>query len=97
MTGGGQNHTETYEYDNLERVTQVQESVSGVAGTLTRNFTYDGNSNVLTASDRRGVVTTYQYDALNYRTSARLSGPFGPDINVANGDSRSRGESAKLS
>ena len=82
MSGGGQSRTQTYEYDNLERLTSVAENASGVSGPLTRIFTYDGNSNVLTETDRRGVVTTYQYDALNYQTSARLSGPFGPDINV---------------
>ena len=82
MTGGGQSRTQTYEYDDLERLRTLEENVSGVSGSLTRSFTYDRNSNVLTETNRRGVVTTYEYDALNYQTSARLSGPFGPDINV---------------
>src|SRR6185295_8141733 len=47
-----------------------------------RHFSYDANSNLLSSTDRRGVVTTSQYDALNYQTSARLSGPRGPDIAV---------------
>jgi RHS repeat-associated protein len=82
MSGGGQNRTESYTYDNLERMIQSDENGDGLSQSLTRTVVYDANSNPITTTDRRGVVTTNLYDELNYRTSSRLSGPFGPDITV---------------
>jgi len=80
VSGGGQSVAQAYTYDNLERLIKVEVTGSGVVDMLTRRLTYDGNSNVLTKTDRRGVTTTFTYDALNFETSQRLSGPHGADI-----------------
>ncbi|HJQ33118.1 MAG TPA: Ig-like domain-containing protein [Pyrinomonadaceae bacterium] len=83
LAGGGQSLSQVYHYDGIERVARIEETASGVAAALTRSFTYDTNSNVTSQTDRRGVKTTYEYDALNFRTSERLSGPFGADAQVS--------------
>jgi len=36
----------------------------------TETYTYDGNGNLTSHTDRRGKVTVYQYDGLNRRTFA---------------------------
>lgn len=77
--GGAQQYHAEYTYDLLDRVTLVSETTAD-AGSYTRAMTYDKNSNLLTEEDRRGVLTTYQYDALNFRTKTTLSGSFGPSI-----------------
>jgi RHS repeat-associated protein len=82
LSGGGQSLNQTYTYDALERVTRIEETANGVAASLARTFTYDANSNVTSQTDRRGVTTTYEYDALNFRTSERLAGPFGADVQL---------------
>jgi RHS repeat-associated protein len=82
-TGGGQSLNQSYAYDDVERVTRIDETASGVSSSLARTFTYDPNSNVLSKTDRRGVKTTYEYDALNFMTSERVSGPFGADVRVS--------------
>lgn len=80
LSGNGQSVAQAYTYDNLERLITVEVTGSGVVDMVSRRLTYDGNSNVITKTDRRGVTTTYVYDALNFETSRRLSGPFGADI-----------------
>jgi len=77
IAGGGQTRATVYHYDLLERVESVIETGTGI-DTLTRTFTYDNNSNVESATDRRGVTTTYSYNGLNHLTSVQVSGPFGP-------------------
>ncbi len=72
-SGGPQSYSATYGYDALGRVTGVSEAVSGTAG-FSRSYTYDGNSNLLTASDRRRVTTAYTYDALNFLTTVTTGG-----------------------
>jgi RHS repeat-associated protein len=59
-------------YDGLNRVTerihnyQPPAQVSNPADVNVREaYTYDGNGNVLTVTDGRGVVTRYEYDAVN--------------------------------
>ena len=79
---GGQSVEVTNVYDALDRVKLLTETVSG-AGTFSHAFTYDGNSNLLTEEDRRGVKRTYAYDDLNYRTSTTVSGPFGGQKTVS--------------
>ena len=83
LEGGGQSLAQSFTYDDLERVTRAEETANGVSATITRAFTYDPNSNVLTQTDRRGVKTTYVYDALNFVTSERISGPFGAELRVS--------------
>jgi RHS repeat-associated protein len=79
MDGGTQKTKKTYVYDNQERVTQLKEDVSG-AGQFVLHYTYDNNSNLLTETDRRGVMRTYEYDALNFKTKTVVNGPFGASI-----------------
>lgn len=74
--GGTQRFDATHIYDHLERLRSRSENVSG-AGEFVMTYTYDGNSNLLTEKDRRGVTRTYTYDALNLRDSTTVSGPFG--------------------
>src|SRR5262249_13758623 len=45
---------------------------------------YDGNSNVLTATDRRGVTSNYSYDNLNHVVLVRATGGTTSPINVLN-------------
>lgn len=77
MSGGGLSYTIAYQYDLLERVVKVTEGGTGI-DSLARTFTYDGNSNIVTATDRRGVRTDYNYNSLNFLTRVEVSGPFGP-------------------
>ncbi|RPJ61420.1 MAG: hypothetical protein EHM23_07000 [Acidobacteria bacterium] len=72
-SGASQAYAATYGYDSLSRLRSVAETVSG-AGTFDRSYTYDGNSNLETASDRRGVTSTYTYDALNFLTTVTTGG-----------------------
>ncbi|MFN0121696.1 MAG: RHS repeat-associated core domain-containing protein, partial [Blastocatellia bacterium] len=37
-----------------------------------QSFAYDKNSNLIRFTDRRGVITAYEYDALNFRTSTTI-------------------------
>jgi RHS repeat-associated protein len=58
----------TYDYDGRDRVTNIDRSGSlngayPIGGS--KSFTYDGNSNLLTETDWKGVVTTHTYDGLN--------------------------------
>jgi RHS repeat-associated protein len=80
-SGGAQQYAAANVYDNLDRLRQRTETVSG-AGQFVLQYTYDGNSNLLTTSDRRGVTYAYAYDALNFRTKTTVSGPFGPTATV---------------
>jgi RHS repeat-associated protein len=77
----GSAHTTTYTYDNMDRVLtrtdplghmECYGTVSG--GACQTGTGYDLNGNLKTFTDRRGKVTTFQYDAMNRRTSAS----FGP-------------------
>jgi YD repeat-containing protein len=60
--------TRSFAYDSLKRMTSAANPESG-----TVNLTYDNNSNVLTKSDARSIVTTIAYDALNRPTSKTYS------------------------
>jgi RHS repeat-associated protein len=76
VVSGGQQIVTSKTYDGLDRVTRTTEQVNG-AGSFTRVYTYDGNSNPLTETDRRGVTSTHTYDDLNFRTATVVSGSFG--------------------
>ncbi len=58
-----------FEYDDLNRMIKQTDPQANLHGTTTSaharelSFTYDGNDNVLTATDKRGFVTTNEYDA----------------------------------
>jgi YD repeat-containing protein len=54
----------TFGYDNLSRLTN---SLNPETGAIT--YIYDKNSNLITKTDARNIVTTYKYDALNRLTS----------------------------
>ncbi|HET7561085.1 MAG TPA: RHS repeat-associated core domain-containing protein [Rhodanobacteraceae bacterium] len=59
--GGVAAKSGTYEYDALGRVYQVK----GASGQVLMTYAYDGNSNVLSATDALGHVTQHAYDALD--------------------------------
>jgi YD repeat-containing protein len=60
---GGQ--TRSFSYDSLKRLTSATNPESG-----TVNYTsYDGNGNLLSKTDARGMTTNYVYDALNRLTN----------------------------
>jgi RHS repeat-associated protein len=63
VTQGGQ--TRSFSYDSLKRLTSATNPDSG-----TVNYTsYDGNGNLLSKTDARGMTTNYVYDALNRLTN----------------------------
>jgi RHS repeat-associated protein len=63
VTQGGQ--TRSFSYDSLKRLTSATNPESG-----TVNYTsYDGNGNLLSKTDARGITTYYVYDALNRLTN----------------------------
>jgi RHS repeat-associated protein len=84
-TSGGQRVAVTNTYDAQDRVTKTVEDVSG-AGSFTRDYTYDANSNLLTETDRRGVKSEHVYDELNFRTKTTASGPFGASKTVSDAE-----------
>lgn len=63
----GLRYKATNTYDELNRLKNVTEIVSGTSG-YTQNYTYDNNSNLETQIDRRGVTTTRNYNELNFVT-----------------------------
>jgi RHS repeat-associated protein len=65
QTGIGQSNESVNTYDSLQRLTKTVETVSGYAP-ITRNFTYDNNSNLLTEQNRRSIITAKTYNALNH-------------------------------
>ncbi|MFN0125037.1 MAG: Ig-like domain-containing protein, partial [Blastocatellia bacterium] len=69
--------TVRHTYDALDRLTALQESATGSAVvaanfSYAQSFAYDKNSNLIRFTDRRGVITAYEYDALNFRTSTTI-------------------------
>src|SRR5262249_32590517 len=52
--------TRTFVYDSLKRLTSATNPESGSVF-----YAYDNDSNLIQKTDARGVVTTYDYDALN--------------------------------
>jgi RHS repeat-associated protein len=79
QSGGNQRMQVTSEYDGLNRLAQLNETIKDV-GSFLRPFRYDKNSNLLEETDRRGVVTVRTYDELNYLKTVTLKGQFGPDL-----------------
>ena len=75
---GGQVHRQTnglgvittIVLDGMNRVIETSATVNGE--TLTTAAVYDGNSNVLSSTDRRGVATLNTYDALNRLTELEV-------------------------
>ncbi len=53
----------SFVYDSLSRLTSSSNPEAGTIG-----YSYDGNGNVHTRTDARGIVTTYSYDGLNRLT-----------------------------
>ena len=71
----------TFTLDALNRVKQTTDTLG-----YSTSRSYDGNSNVLTSTDRRGVTSTSTYDPLNRLTKMEVSGPFGPPQTIATMD-----------
>jgi RHS repeat-associated protein len=67
VTQGAQ--TRTFGFDSLSRLTGTTNPESG---TINCSL-YDGNRNLLTRTDARGITTTYTYDALNRNLSKSYS------------------------
>ena len=72
--------TRSFVYSSLSRLTSATNPESGTVG-----YQYDNNGNVTQKTDARGIVTTYEYDALNRNTSINYSNttignPDVPDI-----------------
>jgi YD repeat-containing protein len=73
----------TFTYDSLSRLLCAANPESSTAScptsastaytTGTTGYTYDPNSNVISKTDTRGVVTSYSYDALNQILSKSYS------------------------
>ncbi|MGB7624666.1 MAG: hypothetical protein WBN92_20160, partial [Terriglobia bacterium] len=59
--GGSGGQYRTFNYDSLKRLTSAINPESGT----TLYPLYDGNGNLMTKTDARGVTTHYTYDALN--------------------------------
>jgi RHS repeat-associated protein len=78
LTGVNQNgQTRSFVYDSLKRLTSATNPESGT----TLYSLYDGNGNLLTKTDARGVTTHYTYDALNRITGKSYDIP--PSSGVA--------------
>ena len=72
--------TRSFVYSSLSRLTSATNPESGTLG-----YQYDNNGNLTQKTDARGIVTTYEYDALNRNTSVNYSNttignPNVPDI-----------------
>ena len=87
VSQGGQ--TRTYQYDMVSRLTSATTPEAGLV-----SFTYDGNGNVLTKTDARGVITCAGtltgtscdgagYNALNQLTKKSYYDPTTPTATVA--------------
>ena len=72
----------TFTYDSLSRLTSAYNPESGntcyapYSGAACQYLTasgYDGNGNLVTKTDARGITTTYAYEALNRLTSKTYS------------------------
>ena len=83
QSGGLQSLRVENTYDGLNRLVTSIETPNGVSPPFTLNYSYDGNSNLVTETNRRGVTTTRGYDALNFPASETLSGPFGATLSTA--------------
>ncbi|MGI0115379.1 RHS repeat domain-containing protein [Zooshikella sp. RANM57] len=62
----------SYRYDDFDRLTEQRDNLEGSAPLLQQVF--DGNGNLLTATDGRGLVSTYTYDQRNRRLTENLPG-----------------------
>lgn len=63
----GLQYKATNTYDRANRLRNVSEIASGTLG-FTQSYTYDKNSNVETATNRRGVTTKRVFNDLNFVT-----------------------------
>ena len=66
-----QGHGSTWSYDTLGRVTQTQDWSSATQA-LTSSATWDANNEITSATDARGNVTNYTYDANGNTLSVKL-------------------------
>jgi YD repeat-containing protein len=75
-------------YDAIDRETETWTSGGITVNVLT--FTYDQNSNLLTAANNNGAYTTFSYDALGNRTLVQESfggattSPYNADVELTN-------------
>jgi YD repeat-containing protein len=81
----GSTHTTNYTYDNMDRIlTRTdalghQECYGTLSGSTCQSGTgYDLNGNLIQYTDRRGKVTTFQYDKMNRRIFAGFGTTAGP-------------------
>lgn len=93
-------------YDSLKRLIRTRNPEQGTLGSLSLSdpltgnsawstgYQYDSNNNLIERTDVRGVVSTYQYDALNRNTTINYSDTtINPDVKrfydgAANGKGR---------
>ncbi len=81
-------------YDSLKRLMRARNPEQGTLGSLALSdpvsgnsawsigYEYDSNGNVIQKTDARGVVSTYEYDALNRNTTRNYSDTttINPDV-----------------
>ena len=83
--GGAAIFTQSYQYDDVDRLTRVDESASGIAsGTWWGTFGYDTYGNRWVggsfSQDLRAPTKQAHYDPVNNRIKYRLAGVGGADV-----------------
>jgi RHS repeat-associated protein len=70
----GRSQPTSYTYNDLNQRTGQEDAQNCGGGACTQSWTYDREGNVLTHTDRRGVVTTNRYDLENRLLSQTRAG-----------------------
>ncbi|MGH9763901.1 MAG: hypothetical protein ACREAC_23965, partial [Blastocatellia bacterium] len=71
----------TYTTNGLNQINQITyPAVAGSSGTLTESFAYDGESNLLSHTDRAGITSTMGYDNIGRVLQTQTNGLNGTPI-----------------